>query len=191
MIMRDRPCTREFQFDFVNAATYAPTAGENRQPCADDRIIPRFRGSALLAGQMLTPSVSSTVDLPEDVREQFREHGRAGGRRRAELVPPEARSAIARRAASMRWIRRRFGDSSFERLGLPGGDLVDAGLKDLTAGRVTPESLLVSIARRVCGEKVYRSARRLSTSPSVACSTCSRTLRVTSRTPATLLCCVG
>lgn len=45
-----------------------------------------------------------------------------------------------------RWLRERFGSSSFESLGLPGGDLVDSGLDDLAAGRVTPESLAVSIA---------------------------------------------
>lgn len=57
-----------------------------------------------------------------------------------------ARSAVARRAAAARWIRRRFGDTSFEALGLPGGDLVDQGLAALADGRATIESLLVSIA---------------------------------------------
>lgn len=58
----------------------------------------------------------------------------------------EARSAVARRAATVRWLRQRFGEASFERLGLPGGDLVDAGLQDLAFGRTTPESLAVSLA---------------------------------------------
>jgi len=58
----------------------------------------------------------------------------------------EARSAVAHRAALLRWVRRRFGGSSFAELGLPGGDLVDAGLADLARGRVTVESLLVSLA---------------------------------------------
>ena len=58
----------------------------------------------------------------------------------------QARSAVARRAAAARWIRHRFGDSSFERLGLPGGAAVDAGLADLAAGRTTAESLAVSLA---------------------------------------------
>ncbi|MDX1623608.1 MAG: hypothetical protein R3199_06475 [Gemmatimonadota bacterium] len=58
----------------------------------------------------------------------------------------EARSAVARRAASARWVRHRFGEASFERLGLPGGELVDAGLADLASDRVTPESLAVSLA---------------------------------------------
>lgn len=45
-----------------------------------------------------------------------------------------------------RWIRERFGDSSFEALGLPGGETVDAGLADLVAGKPTAESLVVSLA---------------------------------------------
>jgi hypothetical protein len=57
-----------------------------------------------------------------------------------------ARSAVARRAATARWIRHRFGEASFERLGLPGGDMVDAGLADLADGRETVESLVVSLA---------------------------------------------
>ncbi|MFV1960128.1 MAG: hypothetical protein ACC662_12035, partial [Planctomycetota bacterium] len=44
------------------------------------------------------------------------------------------------------WVRERFGDSSFAALGLPGGDIVDAGLADLAAGTTTIESLLVSLA---------------------------------------------
>ena len=61
-------------------------------------------------------------------------------------MKPEARSAVARRAATTRWIRRRFGAPSFEALGLPGGDLVDAGLADLADDETSIESLLVSLA---------------------------------------------
>jgi anti-sigma-K factor RskA len=86
------------------------------------------------------------MELPEDVRQRFREHGRRGGLRRAERLPPAAREAVARRAATARWTRRRFGMSSFEALGLPGGTAVDAGLADLAWGRTTPESLVVSLA---------------------------------------------
>jgi hypothetical protein len=46
----------------------------------------------------------------------------------------------------MRWIKQRFGATSFETLGLPGGAVIDAGLEDLGAGRTTAESLLVSVA---------------------------------------------
>lgn len=46
----------------------------------------------------------------------------------------------------VRWTRQRFGAASFAEIGLPGGELVDAGLADLAAGRATPESLAVSLA---------------------------------------------
>ena len=58
----------------------------------------------------------------------------------------EARKAVARRAATARCIRHRFGSSSFEALGFPGGDLVDAGLAELADGKITVASLLVSLA---------------------------------------------
>ena len=58
----------------------------------------------------------------------------------------ETRIAVARRAAVARWIGERFGASSFVTLGLPGGDLVDAGLADLAEGKTTAASLAVSLA---------------------------------------------
>lgn len=61
------------------------------------------------------------------------------------MSAPE-RKAVARRAAAARWIRERFGASSFGQLGLPGGEEVDAGLADLAYERTTPESLAVSLA---------------------------------------------
>lgn len=86
------------------------------------------------------------MKLPPEIRERFRRHGRAGGRLRASRMTPEARRSVARRAASARWIRERFGSSSFRDLGLPGGHVVDTGLADLADGRATVESLLVSLA---------------------------------------------
>jgi len=61
-------------------------------------------------------------------------------------MSPSARSTAARRAATARWIAERFGASNFDALGLPGGDLVDAGLSALAGDRTTVESLLVSLA---------------------------------------------
>lgn len=84
--------------------------------------------------------------LPDDIREAFRKYGRAGGRARAARMTPERRTQVARRAATARWIRQRFGAARFEALGLPGGDLVDAGLDDLAAGKATEESFAVSLA---------------------------------------------
>lgn len=86
------------------------------------------------------------MELPEEVRERFRRYGRSGGRRRADRMTPETRRTVASRAATVRWIRHRFGTTSFERLGLPGGRAIDAGLADLVSGRTTPESLAVSVA---------------------------------------------
>jgi hypothetical protein len=65
---------------------------------------------------------------------------------RAHNLDPGRRTEIARRAATARWVRRRFGASRFADLGLPGGDLVDEGLADLAAGRTSAASLLVSLA---------------------------------------------
>lgn len=84
--------------------------------------------------------------LPPDVREQFRAHGRIGGRTRAARLSARQRRAVARKAATARWIRERFGATSFGELGLPGGDLVDAGLEALAEERSSRESLLVSLA---------------------------------------------
>lgn len=84
--------------------------------------------------------------LPDDVRERFRRFGAKGGRTRAAHLSPEARSAVARRAGAVRWIRKRFGVSNFEEAGYPGGAMVDRGIAGLADGRVSVESLLVSLA---------------------------------------------
>jgi hypothetical protein len=57
-----------------------------------------------------------------------------------------ARTAVARKASTARWLERRFGSVSFEALGFPGGDLVDAGLAELAEGKTTEASLVVSLA---------------------------------------------
>lgn len=61
-------------------------------------------------------------------------------------MTPEARKIVARKAAIRRWIRTRFGAARFENIGLPGGEIIDAGLADLVAGEESIESLLVSVA---------------------------------------------
>jgi len=71
------------------------------------------------------------MKLPEEIRERFRRYGRAGGRRRAERMARSDRRAVARRAATARWTRARFGASSFD---------------ELASDRVTPEALAVSLA---------------------------------------------
>jgi hypothetical protein len=57
-----------------------------------------------------------------------------------------ARTTVARKASTARLIRDRFGASTFEALGFPGGEVVDAGLAELADGKVTAGSLLVSPA---------------------------------------------
>ena len=86
------------------------------------------------------------MKLPEDVRERYQAFGRTGGRARARNLDPGRRTEIARRAATARWVRRRFGASRFADLALPGGELVDEGLTDLASGRTSAASLLVSLA---------------------------------------------
>ncbi len=86
------------------------------------------------------------MNIPESVREVFREYGRQGGQRRAERMSPEARSAVARQAAIRRWTRTRFGADNFHTAGLPGGEIIDAGLIDLARGEESIASLLVSLA---------------------------------------------
>jgi hypothetical protein len=61
-------------------------------------------------------------------------------------MTPEARTRAARRAATRRWIKVRFGGSDFQGLGLPGGALIDAGLAALADGHESIDSLLVSLA---------------------------------------------
>jgi hypothetical protein len=86
------------------------------------------------------------MKLPDTIRKQFAHYGRQGGKARAAKLGPEARQATARRAAASRWIRDRFGASSFAALGLPGGETVDIGLKHIAEGTVSVESLLLSLA---------------------------------------------
>ncbi len=86
------------------------------------------------------------MKLPEQIRRRFQSYGRQGGQVRAARMGAEARRTSARRAATARWVRVRFGEASFQELGVPGGDLVDVGLADLAAGKTTLESLLLSLA---------------------------------------------
>ena len=86
------------------------------------------------------------MKLPPEVRERFRRYGRRGGNARAAKLDGDKRKTVASRAATLRWIRQRFGDTSFAALGLPGGEIIDTGLADLANGKVSPESLAVSLA---------------------------------------------
>lgn len=97
--------------------------------------------------QCLPPKhILFSVRLPTEVRERFRRYGRRGGLARAARVGAIERRRIARKAATTRWIAKRFGVRCFADLSLPAGETVDRGLADLAAGRTTPEGLLVSLA---------------------------------------------
>lgn len=96
--------------------------------------------------QCVPPTYIASVDLPPDVLAQFRRHGRRGGRTRAARLSAQQRASGARRAATARWIRKRFGAADFASLGLPAGEIVDKGLADLAEGATSREALLVSLA---------------------------------------------
>jgi hypothetical protein len=81
--------------------------------------------------------------LSRDVREFLAAAGRKGGRARGRRLTPAARAA-----ALSRWMRQRFDTDSFASLGLPGGELVDRGLRRLAAGDLaSPEALAVAELR--------------------------------------------
>lgn len=84
--------------------------------------------------------------MPPSIRDQFRAHGRTGGRMRAANMSAESRQSAARLSAIRRWVQVRFGAPSFESLGLPGGQSMDRGLETLAAGIECIESLMVSLA---------------------------------------------
>ncbi|MDJ0976243.1 MAG: hypothetical protein QNJ98_17415 [Planctomycetota bacterium] len=59
---------------------------------------------------------------------------------------PSILRAAFRRAAVRRQTRAVFGAARFGELGLPGGELIDRGLDDISRGRETVPSLVVSLA---------------------------------------------
>lgn len=86
------------------------------------------------------------MKMPRELRKWFTAQGRRGGHERARRLSPEARRETATAAALARWTKARFGAPSFEILGIPGGRLVDQGLRDYAAGRDSREALLVDVA---------------------------------------------
>jgi hypothetical protein len=46
------------------------------------------------------------MELPDEIREFFREQGRIGGNKRNRTLSPERRSELARIAAKARWKKR-------------------------------------------------------------------------------------
>jgi hypothetical protein len=48
----------------------------------------------------------NTMNLPENVRAYFQRQGKIGAARRLEVVTPERRAEIARKAAITRWAKQ-------------------------------------------------------------------------------------
>lgn len=95
------------------------------------------------------------MKLPPKILRRFQAFGRAGGRRRARAMTPFERRAVAATGAIRRWTAARFGEGTFEALGLPGGEIVDRGLRDMAYGRRTQEAFLVALAApRLARERV-------------------------------------
>lgn len=74
--------------------------------------------------------------------------GRRGGKARAGRSSQGDLDSTARRAAFLRWMRQKFNVEQFEEMGLPGAEIVDAGLRQLVAGeREQVEALVVAELR--------------------------------------------
>lgn len=72
--------------------------------------------------------------LLQSTRNYFKAIGKKGGKQRASALDAATRVAQARKAVVTRWMRQRFGVDRFENMGLPGWEVVDAGLRDLANG---------------------------------------------------------
>lgn len=87
----------------------------------------------ICAGDMVNKMINSYL----------RNIGRKGGLARAKNLDSQKRSAQARMAVMTRWMNKRFGVDHFEQMGLPGWEIVDAGLHDIANGRLTSINALV------------------------------------------------
>jgi uncharacterized protein YdaU (DUF1376 family) len=47
------------------------------------------------------------IDMPDDLREYFRQQGKIGAKKRVKVLTPEQRTKIARDAANARWSAKR------------------------------------------------------------------------------------
>ena len=81
--------------------------------------------------------------ISQDVQNYLKTIGQKGGKARAKNMAPKARSSQARMAVTSRWIKKRFGAELFANLGIPGAEIVDAGLKDIATGNLASVNALV------------------------------------------------
>lgn len=72
--------------------------------------------------------------ISQDVLKYMRAIGKKGGQARAKNMHQADRSAQARKAVLSRWMKGRFKTDCFANMGIPGSDIVDAGLQDLANG---------------------------------------------------------
>ena len=70
----------------------------------------------------------------QDILNYLRKIGKKGGKQRAKKLSLAARSSQARKAVLSRWMNKRYGVDSFEKMSLPGWEIIDAGLHDLVTG---------------------------------------------------------
>jgi hypothetical protein len=74
--------------------------------------------------------------------------GQKGGKARARRLASSTLSAQARQAATSRWMKKYFGVDRFEALSLPGWEIVDSGLRDLSIGNSSTIDALAVIELR-------------------------------------------
>lgn len=72
--------------------------------------------------------------ISQGIRNYLKAIGKKGGMQRASTLNSATRISQARKAVLSRWMRQRFGVDCFEKMGLPGWEVVDAGLRDLANG---------------------------------------------------------
>ena len=82
------------------------------------------------------------MKLAAEAKAYFRSEGRRGGRIRARNLSAPRRSTIAAIAGTARALQRN-GYRNFEDMGLPGAEIVDAGLKDIGRDLMTEDALAV------------------------------------------------
>ena len=88
------------------------------------------------------------VMISQKVRNYLKVIGKKGGKKRARKLSSAALSSQARDAVMSRWLRQRFGVDHFKALALPGGEIVDSGLRDLAHGNLSStEALAVAELR--------------------------------------------
>ena len=74
------------------------------------------------------------IPRSQSIRAYLKKIGRKGGKTRAMKSNSETLSSQARHAVVARWMHKRFGAENFEALALPGWEIVDPGLRDLSSG---------------------------------------------------------